>query len=62
MKEGITFICAVILLLPPPCPGDCVIRCESKKALFGLPNDYTTKNRWFIYIYNTVPEQYNANI
>ncbi len=40
----------------------CVIRCESESTLFGLPNDYTTKNRWLIYIYNTIPEQYNANI
>ncbi len=62
MKEGITFILAVVLLLLPPCRGDAVFRCESRSTLFGLPNEYTTRNQWLSYIYNTVPEQYNANI
>ncbi len=39
-----------------------VFRCESESTLFGLPNEYTTRNQWLSYIYNTVPEQYNANI
>ncbi len=64
MKEGVTFILAVVLLLPPAsCRRDAVcFICESESTLFGLPNAYTTKNQWFSYIYNTVPEQYNANI
>ncbi len=62
MKEGITFILAVVLLLPPPCRGDAVFRCESESTLFGLANEFTTRNQWLSYIYNTVPEQYNANI
>ncbi len=63
MKEGGTIILAVVLLLPPaPCPGDAVFRCESKSTLFGLPNEYTTRNQWLSCIYNTVPEQYNTNI
>ncbi len=41
----------------------CVFRCESKSTLFGFPNEYTTKkNQWLSCIYNTVPEQYSANI
>ncbi len=40
----------------------CVFRCESESTLFGLPNEYTTRNQWLRYIYNTVPEQYNINI
>ncbi len=39
-----------------------MFRCESESTLFGLPNEYTTRNQWLSYIYNTVPEQYNANI
>ncbi len=62
MKDGVTFILAVVLLLPQPYRGDAVFHCESKSTLFGLPNEYTTKNQWLSYIYNTVPEQYNANI
>ncbi len=23
---------------------------------------YTTRNQWLSYVYNTVPEEYNANI
>ncbi len=62
MKEGVTIILAVVLLLPLPCPGDAEFHCESESTLFGLPNEYTTRNQWLSYIYNTVPEQYNANI
>ncbi len=62
MKEGVTFIIAVVLLLPLPCRGDAVFRCESESTMFDLPNEYTTKNQWLTYIYSTVPEQYNANI
>ncbi len=40
----------------------CVFRCERETTFFGLPNEYTTRNQWLSYIYNTVPEQYNANI
>ncbi len=40
----------------------CVFCCESESTLFGLSNEYTTRNQWLIYIYNTVPEQYNTNI
>ncbi len=62
MKEGVTFILAVVLLLPATCRKDAVFRCESESTLFGLLNEYTTRNQWLSYIYNTVPEQYNANI
>ncbi len=62
MKEGVTFILTVVLLLLPPCHGDAVFRCESESTLFGLPNEYTTRNQWLSYIYNTVPEQFNTNI
>ncbi len=69
MKEGRTIIRAVVLfcrchsiVLPLPCRGDAVFRCESKSTLFGLPNEYRTRNQWLSYIYNTVPEQYNSNI
>ncbi len=63
MKEGVTFILAVVLMLPPaPCPGDTVFRCESETTLFGLPKEYTTRNQWLSCIYNTVPEQFNTNI
>ncbi len=62
-EKGVTFILAVVLLLPPaPCPGDAVFRCESESTLFDLLNEYTTKNQWLSCIYNIVPEQYNANI
>ncbi len=33
-----------------------------ESTLFELPKEYTTRNQWLSYIYNTVPEQYNANI
>ncbi len=63
MKEGGTISLAVVLLLPPaPCPGDAVFRCESESTLFGLPKEDTTRNQWLSCIYNTVPEQYKANI
>ncbi len=63
MKEGGTFILAVVLLLPPaPCRGDAVFRCESESTLFGLPKEDTTRNQWLSCIYNTVPEQFNPNI
>ncbi len=39
-----------------------MFRCESESTLFGLPNEYTTRNQWLSCIYNSVPEQYNANI
>ncbi len=63
MKEGVTFILAVVLLLPPaPCRGDAVFRCESETTLFGLPEEDTTRNQWLSCIYNSVPEQFNPNI
>ncbi|XP_058606125.1 uncharacterized protein LOC131523619 isoform X2 [Onychostoma macrolepis] len=40
----------------------CVFRCERKNTLFGLPKEDTRRNLWLSFIYNTVPEQYNANI
>ncbi len=56
-KEGRTIILAVVLLLPPaPCPGDAV----SFRSF--VPKEDTTRNQWLRCIYNTVPEQYNANI
>ncbi len=62
-KEDVTFILAVVLLLPPaPCPGDAVFRCESESTLFGLPKEDKTRNQCLSYIYNTVPEQFNPNI
>ncbi len=62
MKEGGTFILAVVLLLPPgPCLGDAVFRCESESTLFGTPKEDTTRNQWLSCIYNTVPEQFNPN-
>ncbi len=36
--------------------------CESETTFFGLPKDDTIRNQWLSCIYNTVPEQYNANI
>ncbi len=39
-----------------------MFRCESETTLFGLANENTTRNKWLSCIYNTVPEQYNANI
>ncbi len=39
-----------------------VFCCESKSTLFGLPNEYTTRNQWLSCIYNIVPVQYNTNI
>ncbi len=62
MKEGGTIILAVVLLLPPPCRGDAVFRCENEGTLFGLPKEDTTRNQWLRCIYNTVPEQFNPNI
>ncbi len=63
VKESVTFILAVVLLLPPaPCTGDAVFHCESTSTLFGLPKEDTTRNQWLSYIYNTVPEQLNPNI
>ncbi len=63
MKEGITNILAVVLLLPPaPCPGDAVFRGERESTLFGLPEEDTTRNQWLSCIYNTPPEQFNPNI
>ncbi len=51
-----------MLPLPAQCPGDAVFHCESESTLFGLPKEDTTINQWLSYIYNTVPEQYKANI
>ncbi len=63
MKEGVTFILAVMLLLPPPCRGDAVCFVVKVKVLcLAFQMKYTTRNQWLSYIYNTVPEQYNANI
>ncbi len=63
MKEGITFILAVVLLLPTPCHGDAVCFVVKAKVLcLAFQMKYTTRNQWLGYIYNTVPEQYNANI
>ncbi len=57
MKEGVTNIFAVVLLLPlAPCPGDAVFRCERENTLFGPPEKDTTRNQWLSYIYNTAPE------
>ncbi len=39
-----------------------MFHCESESTLFGFPNEYITRNQWLSYIYNTVTEQYNANI
>ncbi len=39
-----------------------MFRCKSESILFGLPNEYTTRNQWLSYIYNTVPEKYSTNI
>ncbi len=49
MKEGVTFILAVVLLLRP-CPGDAVFHCESESTLFGLPKEDTTRNQWLSYL------------
>ncbi len=40
----------------------CLLRCESKTTLFGLPKVDTTRNQWLSCIYNTVLEQLNQNI
>ncbi len=62
-ERGVIFILAVVLLLlPAPCPGDAVFRCESESTLFGLPKEDTTRNQWISCVYNTVPEQFNPNI
>ncbi len=39
-----------------------MFRCESESTLFGLPKEDTTRNQWLSCIYNTVSEQFNANI
>ncbi len=62
MKEGVIFMLAVVLLLPPPCRGDAVFHCESETTLFGLPKEESTRNQWLSCIYNSVPEQFNPNI
>ncbi len=63
MKEGITFILAVLLLLPMPCHGYTVCSVVKAKVLcLAFQMKYTTRNQWLSCIYNTVPEQYNANI
>ncbi len=66
-KEGMIFILAVVLLLPPaPRRGDAVshsaFSCESESTLFGLPKEDTTRNQWLSCIYNTVPEEFNPDI
>ncbi len=62
-KEGVTFILAVVLLLPPaPCSGDAVFRCERETTVFVLPKEDTTRDQWLSCVYNTVPEQFNPNI
>ncbi len=62
MKSGITFILAVVLLLPPHVVETAECFIVKVKYLFGLPNEYTTRNQWLSCTYNTVPGQYNANI
>jgi len=63
MKEGLTFILAVVLFLPRMlCSGDAVFHCESESTLFGLSKEDTTRNQGLSYIYNTAPEQLNTNI
>ncbi len=60
MKEGVTFILAVVLLLPPvQCPGNTFV---SETTLFGFSKEDTTRNQRLSYIYNTVPEQFHPNI
>ncbi len=64
-ERRVTFIHAVVLLLLRRATMSwrrCVFCCESESTLFGLPNEYTTRNQGLSYIYNTVPEQYNTNI
>ncbi len=39
-----------------------MFRCERESALFGLPEEDTTRNQWLSCIYNTAPEQFNPNI
>ncbi len=35
-----------MLLLPAPCPGDAMFRCERESTLFGLPKEDTTRNQY----------------
>ncbi len=59
-KQGGTIILVVVLLLlPVPCPGDAVFRCES--TVFGLPKE-DNRNQCLSCIYNTVLEQYNPEV
>ncbi len=63
MKEGVTFILAVVLLLPPPCRGDAVCFVVKVKVLcLAFQMSTQLEIQWLSYIYNTVPEEYNANI
>ncbi len=62
MKESVTFILAVVLLLLPSCRGDAVCFVVKAKVLCLGFQMSTTKNQCLSYIYNTVPEQYNTNI
>ncbi len=40
----------------------CVFVVKAKVLCLAFQMKYTTRNQWLGYIYNTVPEQYNANI
>ncbi len=58
MKEGVTIIFTVVLLLPlAPCPG-AGFHFESKTSLFGLHNWKSVVKLYLQYY----PKQYNPNI
>ncbi len=62
MKEGVIYSRCSIAVAAAMSWRHRVFYCESETNVFGLPKEYTPTYKWFSYIYNTVPEQYNVNI
>ncbi|XP_041843780.1 uncharacterized protein LOC121641607 [Melanotaenia boesemani] len=40
----------------------CILHCERKYPLYGLPKEDEEKNQWLRFIFNTVPQQYSPNL
>ncbi|XP_042340550.1 uncharacterized protein LOC121941750 isoform X2 [Plectropomus leopardus] len=40
----------------------CILHCDRKFPLNGLPKEEEVRNQWLKFIFNTIPQQYNPNL